>query len=141
MLIRPFQLADHYNLIEMLQNMLSDECYRDTVHALTNQLSLDHELVLIAFVNHKIAGVIIGTIENNHGYYYRIAVESKYRDQGIGRALLESLKQKFIKRQVKKVMITLDVHNEVLIPYYETLGYQQSDFSRAPNRLSIVNHG
>jgi ribosomal protein S18 acetylase RimI-like enzyme len=138
--IRTFQLSDHYPLNELLQSMLSEECYDDTYHALINQLSWDCELVLLAEIDRKIVGVIVGTIENNHGYYYRIAVESSYRQQGIGKSLFEALKRKFHQRKVTKIFVTLDVHNETLIPFYQAHGYEKADFSRTPQRLSIVNH-
>lgn len=138
--IRSFQLSDHFPLTQLLQEVLTEQCYLDTMSALTNQLSWDYDLVQIALLDQQIVGVIIGTIENNQGYYYRIVVETNSRQKGIGKLLLESMKQKFIRRKVHKIFVTLDVYNEALIPFYQALGYETSDFTRTPHRLSIVRH-
>jgi ribosomal protein S18 acetylase RimI-like enzyme len=138
--VRTFQLSDYYALTELLKNSLSDDCYDDTIKALTNQLSWDCDLVLLAELENNIVGFIIGTIDDQNGYCYRIAVESKYQRKGIGKLLLETLKQRFMQRKVKKIMVTVDTHNEVLIPFYRSAGYVPSDFSHAAERLSIVKH-
>jgi ribosomal protein S18 acetylase RimI-like enzyme len=138
--VRAFQLSDHYSLIQLLKDILSDSCYEDTIKALANQLSWDCELVLLAENEKKIVGFIMGTIDQNQGYFYRLAVDSDFQRKGIGKSLLVALQQKFMQRKVKKVMISLDQHNEGLIPFYHSLGFENSDFSNHPQRLSIVKH-
>jgi hypothetical protein len=48
------------------------------------------------------------------------------------------MKQRFLQRKVNKIMVTVDVHNEIMLPIYESAGYRSSDFSRAAHRLSII---
>ncbi|NHN32305.1 GNAT family N-acetyltransferase [Paenibacillus agricola] len=139
MLVRSFHLSDYVAVTELFKHVLTEACYEETMEALTRQLSWDSELVLIAIENEQIVGVIIGTIDNNNGYYYRIAVGQEYQRRGYGKALIESMRQRFLQRKVRKIMITVDIHNEVVLPVYESAGYQATDFSRSPHRLSIVN--
>jgi ribosomal protein S18 acetylase RimI-like enzyme len=108
------------------------------MEAFARQLSWDTELVLIAEADEQIVGIIIGTIDHNNGYYYRIAVAELYQRKGIGRAMIEAMKQRFLQRKVNKIMVTVDVHNEIMLPIYESAGYRSSDFSRAAHRLSII---
>jgi ribosomal protein S18 acetylase RimI-like enzyme len=138
MRVRSFQLADTSSVTKLLHEVLSESCFEDTMEAFARQLSWDTELVLIAEDDEQIVGIIIGTIDNNNGYYYRIAVAEKYQRKGIGRAMIEAMKNRFLQRKVNKIMITVDVHNEIMIPIYESAGYRSADFSRTPHRLSII---
>jgi len=136
--VRSFQLSDYRPVTQLLEMVLSAECYEQTMEAFARQLSWDSDLVLIATMNNEITGVIIGTIDNNKGYYYRLAVHSDYQRQGIGKALIRSLRQRFEQRNVTKIMITADEHNEPILSLYESLGYAANDFFRSFQKLSIV---
>jgi len=139
MLVRSFQLSDYVSVTELFNNVLSEACYEETMEAFARQLSWDSELVLIATENDQVVGVIIGTIDNHNGYYYRIAVSKQFQRRGIGKALIQSMRQRFLQRKVNRIMVTVDVHNETILPVYESLGYEAADFSRTAHRLSIVN--
>jgi len=136
--VRSFQLSDYRPVTQLLETVLSAECYEQTMEAFARQLSWDSDLVLIAMMNNEITGVIIGTIDQNKGYYYRVAVHSDYQRQGIGKALIRSLRQRFEQRNVTKIMITADEHNEPILSLYESLGYAANDFFRSFQKLSIV---
>ncbi|MFD0711906.1 GNAT family N-acetyltransferase [Paenibacillus sp. GCM10027626] len=136
--VRSFQLSDYRPVTQLLETVLSAECYEETMEAFARQLSWDSELVLVASVEDEIAGIIIGTIDQNKGYYYRVAVRSGYQRQGIGKALIRSLRQRFEQRNVTKIMITADEHNEPILPLYESLGFAANDFFRSFQKLSII---
>lgn len=136
--VRSFQLSDYRPVTELLETVLSEECYELTMEAFGRQLSWDSELVLVASVGDEIAGIIIGTIDNNKGYYYRIAVLPDYQRRGLGKRLIESLRTRFEQRNVSKIMITADEHNEPILSLYESLGYAATDFFRSFQKLSIV---
>ncbi|CAH1218583.1 Acetyltransferase YpeA [Paenibacillus plantiphilus] len=136
--VRTFQLSDYRPVTQLLETVLSEECYELTIEAFARQLSWDSELVLVASIEGEIVGMIIGTIDNNKGYYYRIAVLPEYQRQGIGKLLIRSLRQRFEQRNVQKIMITADEHNEPILKMYESLGYAATDFFRSFQKLSIV---
>jgi len=136
--VRSFQLSDYAHLTSLLQDELSTTCYEETIEAFGRQLSWDSDLVLVAVVQQQVVGVIIGTIDNNKGYYYRIAVASSHQRKGVGRALIQGLKKKFEQRKVSRVLITMDDHNTNIQPFYESLGYLPVDFHSPLKKLSIV---
>lgn len=138
MYVRSFQLSDYGPVTALLETVLSDDCYEQTMGAFARQLSWDSDLVLVAAEQGDIVGVIIGTIDNNKGYYYRVAVLPEFQRQGIGKSLIQGLKQRFEQRNVTKIMITADEFNENVLPLYEKLGYAASDFFRSFQKLSIV---
>lgn len=139
MIIRPFRLADHVSVNHLLSDVLSEECYDETIDAFANQLSLDSGLILVAEEKQNIVGVIVGTVDDNLGYYYRLAIHRDHRSRGIGQSLIRSLDKRFQNRKVNKVMIALDRHNQHLRSFYESLGYQTKDFLSEISPLRIVN--
>ncbi|ANE45430.1 GCN5 family acetyltransferase [Paenibacillus swuensis] len=138
MLLRTFQLSDYAPVTELLSEVLTESCYDETMEAFARQLKWDSDLVIVAESDEEIVGIIIGTIDNNQGYYYRIAVGQAYQRKGIGKALIANLKQKFVQRKVSRILVSVDSHNEFLLPLYESLGYRASDFLRSFKKLSII---
>ncbi|WP_169085961.1 GNAT family N-acetyltransferase [Paenibacillus sp. PL91] len=136
--VRSFQLSDYRPITALLEDVLTEECYEQTMEAFARQLSWDSDLVLVAVENSEIVGMIIGTIDNNKGYYYRIAVSPLHQRKGIGRTLIQALRQRFEQRHVTKILITADEHNEPVLPLYESMGYVANDFIRSFQKLSIV---
>lgn len=130
MIVRSFRLSDYAEVKQLLADVLSEQCYEDTIDAMANQLSWDSELVMVAeqHATNEVIGVIIGTIDNDNGYFYRVAVRRDQQRKGVGKAMIESLKKRFIMREVNKIMISVDVHNEPVIPLYQSLGYTAEDF-------------
>lgn len=136
--VRSFQLSDYKPLTTLLEDVLTEECYEQTMEAFARQLSWDSDLVLVAVDQSEIVGMIIGTIDNNKGYYYRIAVLPIHQRKGIGKVLIQSLRQRFEQRNVSKILITADEHNEPVLPLYEAMGYASNDFVRSFQKLSII---
>lgn len=138
MQIRSFQLSDYRMVIELLQVVLSEECCEETMGAFARQLSFDSDLVLVATMEDTIAGVMIGTIDQHKGYVYRIAVRPEYQRQGVGKALAAAMNARFRQRNVLKVLVASDKHNEGLRPFYEALRDVKFDFVRPSRPLAIV---
>lgn len=136
--VRSFQLSDYRPITALLEDVLTEECYEQTMEAFARQLSWDSDLVLVAVEHSEIVGMIIGTIDNNKGYYYRIAVSPLHQRKGIGKALVQALRQRFEQRHVTKILITADEHNEPVLPLYESLGFASNDFFRSFQKLAIV---
>lgn len=138
MRIRTFQLSDYMSVAELLKESLSEECCEETMAALAKQLSWDSELVLIAEREDRIVGAMIGTIDRNQGFIYRIAVHPDHRGEGVARTLLSGMSQRFRQRNIFKIQIAGDKHNEILRPFYQSLGDQPIGFVTLSKPLAIM---
>lgn len=49
--VRSFQLSDYRPVTQLLESVLTEECYEQTMEAFGRQLSWDSELVLVASLN------------------------------------------------------------------------------------------
>lgn len=138
MRIRTFQLSDYRSVAELLQVSLSEDCCEETMAALAKQLSWDSELVLIAEREDSVIGAMIGTIDRNQGYIYRIAVHPDHRGEGVARTLLSAMDQRFRQRNVFKIQIAGDKHNEKLRPFYQSLSDLTIGFVTLSKPLAIM---
>jgi len=138
--IRTFQLSDYAQLTKVLELSMSEACFAESISAVSRQLLWDSSLVLIAEIesSKEMTGIIIGTIDNNEGYCYRVAVPPQHRRRGIGRSLMRAMQERFMRRKVRRVLIPLDQHNEPATPFFESLGFGRQHFTRGCHKLSIV---
>jgi ribosomal protein S18 acetylase RimI-like enzyme len=137
--VRTIQLADYRSIKELFEAVLAEEACEQTLLAFGRQLSWDSDLVLVAEADKQIVGVIIGTIDNNKGYYYRIAISDDYQNQGIDKDLVHALKQRFDQKKVSKIYVTDDEYNEPIYKLFESLGYATTDIIRSFQKLSIIS--
>lgn len=138
MKVRSFQLSDASQVTELLRVSLSEDCFENTMEPFSRQLAWDSDLIMIAEEDGEIVGAIIGTIENNHGCYFRIAIHPDYRRQGIGKALVSAMEQRFQQRKVSRILVAGDEHNQAAMPLYEAMGYGANKILEAFQKLSIV---
>lgn len=137
--VRSIQLSDYRSIKELFEDVLTEEACEQTLTAFSRQLGWDSDLVLVAEAEEQIVGVIIGTIDNNKGYYYRVVIANGYQNKEIDKELVHAMKQRFDQKKVSKVYITADEYNEPIFPLFESLGYATTDFITSFKKLSIVN--
>lgn len=138
MVVRSFRLSDYQPVAALMESVLSQACCEETREAFARQLGWDSDLILVAEIEGEIAGFIIGTIDRNRGYYYRIAVHPDYRGRGCAKALIQGLKVRFEQRKVTRVMVAADEHNKPILPLYEAMGYEAQDFQHSNRKLAIM---
>jgi len=136
--VRSFQLSDVGPVTELLKNALSEECFENTMEPFSRQLSWDSDLIVVAEEQEEIVGALIGTIEKNHGCYFRIAVHPDYRRRGIGRSLVSAMESRFQARKVSGIFIAVDEHNAAALPLYDAMGYDENQIFKSVRKLSIV---
>ena len=136
--VRTFRLADYEGATKLLEKALSEECFAETLEAFARQLYWDSKLVLVALEGDEIVGLVIGTFDNDVGYCYRLAVEESRRREGVGSALVGELQRRFAERNITRVMVPLDIHNEAALPLYRALGFGAESFAKLTRQLAIA---
>lgn len=138
--IRSFQLSDYSQVTSLMQDVLSDECFDETMDAFANQIAWDSELVIVAEKDGEIVGAVIGTIDQHRGYYYRVATAANQNLQEVDVALIQALKQRFDIRGIRRVVVPLDEHNQTLVPLFRSLGYEDKHFeTTVHHKLAILS--
>ena len=86
-------------------------------------LTADPDLLLVAEVDGRLAGVILGTCDGHRGYPKRIVVLPDCRQCGIGRALVRELERRFVSRGIYRMNVTIRAENNTSQAFSSTLGY------------------
>lgn len=121
MVIRSFCLADCTRVPQLLESVLSEDCYEETMVAFARQLAWDSELILVAEIEAEVVGVMIGTIEKEQAFYHRAVVVPEFRNKGIGTQLIQKLQERFIQRRVKSISVKDDSYNKPLLSVWEKI--------------------
>ncbi|WP_054950568.1 GNAT family N-acetyltransferase [Numidum massiliense] len=122
--IRSFKLSDYRDVIEIWSQTATEEREAQTLNTLANQLAHDRDLVLVAEHNSEVVGAIMGTKDGSRGFFYCLAVNPAYQNQGIGRQLVAALEARFYQKGAKKLLIMVDDGTKKLMEFYHNLGFQ-----------------
>jgi len=97
---------------------------RDSKRAIVGQMETNPSLFLGAFKNNTLVGVVIGSYDyRGKGWINRLAVNPKYRREGIGQRLITTM-EKILKEKGAVVTCALiEEKNQESIAIFEKLGY------------------
>lgn len=91
---------------------------------------------LVAEINGKIAGYIIGNMQNDsEGHILAIAVDPRKRKQGIGTALIKAISNVLKKQGANKVRVELKLYNNGAKDFYSNLGFEKSTIIKGYYRM------
>lgn len=122
-LIRKFRPPD-------LSRVYGVECesFKDPydVFFLLNLHELYPESFLVAEKNGVVVGYVIARTIGRKGHIIAIAVEPKYRRQGIGRALMKSATHVLKSHGAQELFLEVRASNKDAIEFYEKLGFRRA---------------
>src|SRR5262249_34239210 len=79
--------------------------------------------VLVAEVNGRIVGSIIGTFDGWRGNIYRMAVHPSYRRRGIARALVAEVEQQLARQGAKRITALVEKDHAWATEFWEAVGF------------------
>jgi ribosomal protein S18 acetylase RimI-like enzyme len=122
--IRPYQDTDAEAVIALWREVLPDSApHNDPATSIRNKLAVDRDLFLVAEVDGKVAGTVMGGYDGHRGWIYSVAVDPRYRRQGIGGDLLLELESILASLGCLKVNLQVRASNVGVIAFYEKLGF------------------
>lgn len=91
---------------------------------------------LVAEINGKIAGYIIGNMQNDsEGHILAIAVDPRHRKRGIGTALIKAISNVLKKQGANKVRVELKLYNTGAKDFYSNFGFEKSAIIKGYYRM------
>ena len=91
----------------------------DTPEEIQRKLQRDPDLFLIAEANNVIIGTIIGGFDGSRGMIYHLAVQSNFREQGIGSLLLAEVEKRLKAKGCRKCYLLVTADNTDAAQFYE----------------------
>lgn len=99
----------------------------DDPEEILKKLQRDPDLFLVASLEGKIIGTVIGGFDGRRGLIYHLAVEQDLREQGIGSQLMEEVENRLRLKGCIKSYLLVTQENASAMRFYEKRGWQPMD--------------
>jgi ribosomal protein S18 acetylase RimI-like enzyme len=96
----------------------------DTKEEVSVMLNRNPDLCLIAKIDERVIGVVMGGFDGRRGYVHHLAIDPEYQKKGYGKLLMDELIERLKKKRVHKVHLFIEKHNEDVIAFYNKLGWE-----------------
>jgi len=126
--IREFSFPDDYNSALELWSRVEKGVRvgrSDTPEEIQKKLSRDPDLFLVAEVDGRIVGTVIGGYDGRRGLIYHLAVSSEQRGQGLGSRLMAEVESRLQARGCLKCYLIVLDDNPGAMQFYERLGWRE----------------
>ena len=99
----------------------------DSPEEIFKKLQRDPDLFLVAEVNGRIIGSVMGGFDGRRGIVYHLGVSSDHRRNGVGRALMEALEDRLGAKGCLKSYLLVTKDNLEAIRFYEASGWERME--------------
>ena len=125
MTVRPMTLKDYDSVITLWKE--GEIPYRpqgrDSKRNIKRQLQQSNCYFLIAEIDKKIIGAIVGTHDGRKGWINRLVVAPSYQKKGIAKRLVEEVEHHFLTIGIDIVACLIEEWNTTSMQVFEQLGY------------------
>ena len=127
--IRSMVIEDYDGVYEMWINTpgMGLNTTDDSKEGIAKYLKRNPTTSFVADDNGKIVGIIMAGHDGRRGYIYHITVLPDYRNQGIGRKLVESAMSALEEENINKVALVAFAKNEIGNGFWENIGFTVRD--------------
>ena len=125
--IREFRFPGDYDQVYQLWESIEKGVRvgrSDTPSEIENKMTRDPDLFLVAELEGRIIGSVIGGFDGRRGLIYHLAVATQYREQGIGTLLMNELESRMRAKGCLKSYLLVTVDNPEAEEYYKRHGWQ-----------------
>jgi len=128
--IRSFVFPDDYAEVYNLWSQAGAGLHvgrSDSLEEISKKLQRDPDLFLVAEVNGRIIGSVMGGFDGRRGIVYHLGVSPDSRRNGVGRMLMEALEERLRAKGCLKSYLLVTKDNPEAIQFYEASGWEQME--------------
>jgi len=100
---------------------------RDSRDKIEYQLKQGNAIFLVAEIDGKLVGSILGNHDGRKGWINRLAVDSEFRRQNIARRLVTEVEDRLSELGIEVVACLIEEWNTASIQAFERLGYKKEE--------------
>ena len=104
----------------------------DAPQEIEKKLQRDPDLFLVAELDGRLVGTVIGGFDGRRGLVYHLAVAPSERGQGIGSLLMNELEERLRRKGCIRCYLLVTLDNTSAMEYYEARGW---------SRMQIATYG
>ena len=129
-LLREFRFPEDYASARLLWETAGSGIQvrrSDEPQEIQKKLQRDPDLFLVAEVEGRLVGTVIGGFDGRRGLIYHLAVETGLRGQGIGRLLMDEVERRLKAKGCLKSYLLVTTENGSAMRFYEQRGWSRMD--------------
>ena len=128
--IREFRFPTDYEPVYKLWESMEKGVHigrSDTLAEIQKKFSRDPDLFLVAELDGKIIGSVMGGFDGRRGLIYHLAVAVSFRGMGIGSCLMDEVEARLRDKGCLKCYLVVTRDNTEVEDYYRQRGWQPMD--------------
>ncbi|NOY98788.1 MAG: GNAT family acetyltransferase [Chloroflexi bacterium] len=129
-LIRTFRFSDDYDAVYRLWADAGDGIHlrrSDDPDEIEKKIRRDPDLFLVAEMDGRIVGSVLGGFDGRRGMMYHLAVAHSHRGRGIGEQLMDELERRLRAKGCIRYYLLVTTDNDTAIRFYEQRGWERMD--------------
>jgi ribosomal protein S18 acetylase RimI-like enzyme len=129
-LIREFRFPEDYPAIFELWTHAGPGIHvrrSDEPDEIAKKIQRDGDLFLVAELNGKIIGTVLGGFDGRRGMVYHLAVKATFRQRGVGAELMAELEKRLKEKGCIRYYLLVTQDNQEAIRFYTNLGWKPMD--------------
>lgn len=124
--IRNYKDSDYPQVQKNLQEADMYSALRDSRENYASMIKANPDLVLVATYDKEIIGsVVIIPYGVKEGFLFRLVVKENYRNQGVGKKLLQASANVLKKKGARQLVLFVEADRKDLHEYYEKQGFKK----------------
>ena len=133
--IRPYQASDESAVIELWHRCNLVVPQNDPQKDIEMKCEVQADLFFVGTINGRTIATVMAGYDGHRGWIYYLAVDPDYRQQQIGRRMMEKAESALKKLGCSKINLQVRTSNQAVIAFYERLGFSDDDVIRLGKKL------
>ena len=135
MQIRPFQLSDEAEVVDLWRKCELVRPVNDPSKDIRRKLSVNPELFLVGIIGGQIIATVMVGYEGHRGWINYLAVHPDHRLHGYGRQMMAEAEKRLRAVGCPKINLQVRTNNRAVIEFYRRVGYDVDDVVSLGKRL------
>ena len=125
--IRAFRMSDYDGLISLWDaaGLHYNPEGRDSRAELRKQIAFRNTLYLVAEIDDRIMGSLLGTHDGRKGWLNRLAVAPAHRREGLATRLVKEAEKRFARQGIDMTACLVEDWNRDSMRFFESMGYER----------------
>jgi len=124
MKIRPFEISDQTEVIELWKACQLVVPWNDPVKDIARKLKVDADLFLVGESEGEIVATVMGGYEGHRGWINYLAVSPQQRRKGYGKKIMQLVERRIQQKGCPKINLMIRAKNTEAVAFYQSLGYE-----------------